>query len=116
MSGRAPAPPNVAPSGLGGGNHFADAAIGVAGEQRSDVLPHPRSTDLAGDAIRVLRCRELENQNQVRLVDLRHPRRERTRIDHELHPRPRRVDGRIGDRFAQTEMIDHNVHDFDAIA
>ena len=35
------------------------------------MLSHPRPTDLAGDTIRVFRRRELENQDQVGLIDLR---------------------------------------------
>ncbi len=52
----------------------------------------------------------------MRLIDLRDTRRERACIDHELHPLPRRLDGRIGDRFAQTEVVNDNVHNFEAIA
>ena len=60
------AQPSVTPSSLGRGDHFGDAALGVAGEQRPDVFSHPRSTNLTRHAIRVLRRRELKDQDQVR--------------------------------------------------
>ena len=62
-------------SDRGRDDHFREAPLGVAGEQRPDVLPHPRAANLAGNAIGVLRCRELEDQDQVCLVDLCDPRR-----------------------------------------
>ena len=80
------------------------------------VLPHPWSPNFSGDAIRILRCRELENQDQVRLVDLRDTSRERACVDHELHAVPRRLNGRSRHRFAQTEVVDDNVQQLDAIA
>ena len=42
--------------------------------------------------------------------------RQRTRIDHELHPGSRRFDGCIRHRFTQTEVVDDYVHIADAIA
>jgi hypothetical protein len=59
---------------------------------------------------------ELQNQDQVRLIDLRDTSRERAGVDHELHALPRPLDGRIGHRFAQTEVVDDNVQEVDAIA
>jgi hypothetical protein len=108
--------PSGAPSDLGRGDHFGDASLGVAGEQRPDVLPHPRSANLTSDAVRVLRGREVEDQDQVCVVDPRETRCERACIDHELHPLPRRLNGRIGHRFAQTEVVDDNVQLVDVIA
>jgi hypothetical protein len=105
-----------AQSGFSRGDHFGDASLGAAGEQRRDVLPHPGSANLARNAIRVLRCRELQDQDQMRLIDLRDSRREGARIDHELHPLPRRLDSRIGHGLAQTEVVDDNVQGVDAIA
>jgi hypothetical protein len=74
------------------------------------------SANFACDAIRVLGCRELENQDQVRLIDLRDTGREPACIDHELHSLLRCLDGRVRHRFAQTEVVDDNVHQVDAIA
>jgi hypothetical protein len=113
---RALAQPSVAPSGLGRGDHLGDAAVGVASEQRPDVLPHPRSANLASDAIRILRCRELKDQDQVRLIDLRDTRGERSCIDHELHPASGRFDGCIRQWFTQTKVVDNDVQPLDAIA
>jgi hypothetical protein len=42
-------------SGFSRGDHFADAALRVAGEQRPDVPAHPRSANLTRHAIRILR-------------------------------------------------------------
>jgi len=52
----------------------------------------------------------------VRLIDLGDTRRERARIDHELRPLPRRLDSRIGHGLAQTEVVNDNVQQVDAIA
>ena len=44
-------------------------------------------------------------------VDLRDASRERARVNNELHPLPRRLDGRVGDRLAKAEVVDHDVHE-----
>ena len=50
------------------------------------------------------------------LIDLRDTGRESACIDHELHPLPRRFDGCIRHRFAQTEVVDDDVQRIDVIA
>ena len=52
----------------------------------------------------------------MRVIDLRNTRGERPRVDDKLHTLPRRLHGRIGHRFAQAEVVDDDVHNFDAIA
>ncbi len=52
----------------------------------------------------------------MRLIDLRDTSRERACIDCEPHPFPNRINGRLGYRFAKTEVVDDNVHRVDAIA
>jgi hypothetical protein len=99
-----------AQSGLSRGGHFANAALRIAGEERADVLSHPGRANFARDAIRVFRCRELQDQDQMRVIDLRNTRGERPRVDDKLHTLPRRPHGRIGHRFAQAEVVDDNVH------
>jgi hypothetical protein len=79
--------------GFSRGDHFADAALGVASEQRPDVLSHPWSADLARNAIRVFRPGELEDQDQMGLIDLRDASRERTCIDDKPHTLPRCLHG-----------------------
>ena len=74
------------------------------------MLSHPGRANFARDAIRVFRCRELQNQDQMRVIDLRNTRGERPRVDDKLHTFPRRLHGRIGYRFAQAEVVDDNVH------
>ncbi len=81
------------------GDHFAEAALGVAGEKRPDVLSHPGSAGLARDPIRVFRSVELEDQDQVCLVDLRDASRERTCIDDEPHALPRCLHGCVCHRL-----------------
>lgn len=93
----------------GRGDHFADAALRVAGEQRPDVLAHPRSADLTRHAIRVLRRRELENQDQVRLVDLRDAGPECACSSREPYTLAQRLDGRVSYRIAQPKVIDDDV-------
>ena len=105
----------VLASGLRRGNHFADAALRVALEERPDVLSHPRPADLARDAIRIFRRGELEHQDQVSLVNLRDPSRERTRIDDKLHPLGGCPHGHVGQRVTEAEMVDHDVHEVDPI-
>ena len=80
-------------SGFSRGDHFADAALRVAGEERSDVLSHPRSAHIARDAISVFSRGELEDQDQMRLINLRDTSRERTCIDDKPHTRPRCLHG-----------------------
>jgi hypothetical protein len=106
----------VASSGLSRSDHFANTALRIAGEERPDVLSHPGSANLARDTNRVLGGRELEDQDQVRLIDLRDTSRERACIDHKLHPVPRRLDGSVGHRFAQTEVVDDNVQQLEVNA
>src|SRR5204863_3150977 len=67
------------------------------------------SANFTRNAISILRCRELEDQNQMSLIDLRDTSRERACIDHELHPIPRRLDGRFRHWFTQTEVVDDDV-------
>ena len=74
------------------------------------MLSHPGRANFARDAIRVFRCRELQDQDQMRVIDLRNTRGERPRVDDKLHTLPRRLHGRIGHRFAQAEVVDDNVH------
>jgi hypothetical protein len=74
------------------------------------VLSYPGRANFARDAIRVSRCRELQNQDQMRVIDLRNTRGERPRVDDKLHTLPCRLHGRIGHRFAQAEVVDDNVH------
>jgi hypothetical protein len=109
------AQPSVALSGRGRGDHVADAALGVGREQRPDVLAHPRPADLARHAVSVARLRELEDQDEVRLVDLRDASGECARIDREPHPLLQRLDGGVGDRSAKTEVVDDDVHGADPI-
>lgn len=74
------------------------------------MLSHPGRANFARDAIRVFCCRELQDQDQMRVIDLRNTRGERPRVDDKLHTLPRRLHGRIGHRFAQAEVVDDNVH------
>ena len=80
-------------SGFSRGDHFADAALGVASEERPDVLSHPWSAHVARNAIRVFRPGELEDQDQMSLIDLRDASRERACIDDKPHTRPRCLHG-----------------------
>jgi len=52
----------------------------------------------------------------VGLVDLYDAGSERACIHHELHPLPRRLDGRVTQRIAQAEVVDDDMHDADRIA
>ena len=80
MHERALGQARFAQSGLSRGDHFANAALRIAGEERADVLSHPGRANLARDAIRVFRCRELQDQDQMRVIDLRNTRGERPRV------------------------------------
>jgi hypothetical protein len=80
------------------------------------VLAHPWSANFPRDATRVFCCRELEDQNQMCVIDLRQTSRERACIHDELHPLACRLYRRIRHRFAQTKMVNHNVQALDAIA
>ena len=91
-------PSEVHFSGFSRGDHFADAALGFAGEERPDVLSHPWSADFACDAIRVFRPGELEDQDQMCLIDLRDASRERTCIDNKPHTFPRCLHGCVCNR------------------
>lgn len=101
-------------SAPGRGDDFADAPLGVAGKERPNVLSHPGPADFACDAIRILGGCELEDQDQVRLIDLRDAGSECPCIDHELHPLSRRLDGRVRHRLAEMEVVGDDVHQVDA--
>lgn len=77
------------------------------------MLAHPRPADLARHAVGVARLRKLEDEDEMGLVDLRDASGERARIDREPHPVVQRVEGRLGDRLAKTEVIDDDVHGAD---
>jgi hypothetical protein len=96
-------------------DHFADAALRVACEERPDVLSHPRPADLPRDAVRVFRRGELEDQDEMPLVHSCDPSRERACIDDKLHPLRRCLHGRIRHRIAEVKMVDHDVHKVDLI-
>ena len=102
-------------SGLSGGEHFPDAAFRVAREERRDVLAHPRSSDLARNAIRVFRQGEPEDQDQVRIVNLCEVSREPAGIDNTLHSLPRCLHRRIRYWIAQMEVVDDDMHKPDPI-
>jgi len=60
------------------------APFGARNKKGRDVLSHPRPADVTRDATRVIGSGELEDQNQIPVVDLRHTRRDRTGIDGQL--------------------------------
>lgn len=97
-------------SGLGRGDHLTDAAVGVACEQRPNVLSHPRSSDRLRHAIRVARFGELEDQDDVPLVDLRDARRKCAGTDSKLDPLLQHLDGRSADWVTQSKMVDDEMH------
>jgi hypothetical protein len=77
------------------------------------VLAHPWSSNLARYAICVFRKRERENQDQVRIVNLRNMSREPARIDNMLHGLARFLHGRVCHRLTQVQVVDDDVHERD---
>jgi hypothetical protein len=98
-------------SGLSGGDNFADAAFRIACEKRHDVLAHPGPANIACDSIRVFRLGEQEDQDEMPVIDLRDLSRERARIDDKPHSFPRCLRGRVGERVAQVQVIDDDMHE-----
>ena len=74
------------------------------------MLPHPRSANLARDAIGVVGSRELQDQDEVPVIDLRNTRGERSRIDNKPHSLTCRLHGRLRHRLSEAEVVDDNVH------
>jgi len=77
------------------------------------VLAHPRSSDLARNAICVFRQGEQEDEDQVRIVNLRNMSREPARIDNSLHGLASCLHRRVGHWVAQVQVVDDDVHEPD---
>lgn len=77
------------------------------------MLAHPRSSDLARNAICVFRQGEQEDEDQVRIVNLRNMSREPARIDNSLHGLASCLHRRVGHWVAQVQVVDDDVHEPD---
>jgi hypothetical protein len=77
------------------------------------VLAHPRSSDLARNAICVFRQGEQEDEDQLRIVNLRNMSREPARIDNSLHGLASCLHRRVGHWVAQVQVVDDDVHEPD---
>src|SRR5437762_7164597 len=84
---------------------FADAAFGVAVEERCEVVAHPGAADFACDAISVLWRVEVEQQDEVRVVDLGHAGCEPACVDHLSRRVLECFPGRVGHGIAKVEVM-----------